>query len=132
MAEPTEPVNARRQIAGLLKQLLPADWVVLHYRPTSSNLGKPNVWVQQSTVRRAPAAPAGIDETSLTVTLAEPTISPDSADDRLEANLDILLDAIDRLTGVTRGESNRGVTAPENGFPGYDTDLTLTTSRKAI
>lgn len=123
-------MTARSEIAELLKQLLPADWYVLHYRPTQANIGKPNVWIQQTTVRRAPAAPAGIDQTTLTVTLAEPTIDPENSEDRLEANLDILLDAIDRLTGVTRGDASRGVTAPTNGFPGYDIDLTLTTSRK--
>lgn len=123
-------MSARATLADLLRPLLPETWVVLPYRPSDGNTGKPAVWLTQSTVTKRPNLARGIDQTTITATLVEPSRDPATMDDRLEANLDILLDALDRLTGVTWAEAERGVTDADAGWPGYDIPLTLTTSRR--
>jgi len=120
-------MSIRSEVADLIRSIVPATWNVLSYKPTDSNVGKPSVWIQQSTVSRLRRA---LDETKLTVTLVEPTRDPETCDDRLEANLDILLDALDLTHGLRRGDATRGVTSSEGGYPGYDIDITLTTTRK--
>lgn len=123
-------MSVRSEVADLLRPQLPADWLILPYRPTETNLGRVSVWMSQRSVERRGDLARGIDQTSLVATLVEPTRDPETADDRLEANLDLLLDALDNLTGITRGTAERGVTSDDGGYPGYDITLTLTTSRR--
>jgi hypothetical protein len=124
-------MSIRSDLADLIRPLLPESWVVLPYRPSDGNTGKPAVWLTQTTVAQRPTLARGINQTTVTATLVEPSRDPASCDDRLEANLDLLLDVLDRLEGVTWSTAERGVTDPDAGWPGYDIPLTLTSTRKA-
>ncbi len=123
-------LRPRLSLAEALKANLPSAWLVQGWKPTEINVSKAAVYVTQDEVGPYPAAPQGADETTLTVLIVEPTLDPKTSEDRLEDNLDRVLDVLDRVTALTTGKAKRGVTSAQGGFPAYEITVTLATTRR--
>lgn len=122
--------SIRAAVIDALKPLLPSSWKLVAYQTNLDSISQPVVVLKLEEVQRHPAAPQGARLITYTLTIIEPKTAPGPADDSLDTNLVLLLEAIDATPGLNWSSAKRVATDTN---PAFDVSLTfdnITTSEE--
>lgn len=116
-------MSVRSEVADELRDVVPSAWDVQDYYdvPDELDAGRPRIMLH--TARVQPGGSLGLRRHELVVWLLDPMTEPGAVDDALDANLSILLDALDAHPLLAWTEAERGTL--DESFPGYRITLTL-------
>ena len=119
-------MSARTDLADALDAATPDTWQVdPYYRvPDALEVDTTRLVVFTTTWRRGAAI--GLRQLEAVVWLIVPNVDPAVVDDVLDAQLDVLLDLLDKRSALTWTEAERGTLA--DAFAGYR--ITLTTQHR--
>ena len=122
-------MNVRTLLADQLRAALPPKWDVIDHGVTLENPTKPVVVVKQTNAAKNPGAPRMYRDFTFTLGLVEPGLDVDKVEDALDADLDLVLDALDTLEipGLLWTGADR-VTF-DSRFHGYEIHVNITTEK---
>lgn len=122
--------HPRKQLADLLKSLVPSTWVII---PEQRNFDTPTattVIVKQSEVSRLSAAQLASRQIGFTLTLVSKQTTIARAEDDLDATLPKLLDILDGIRNL--GWTTATKVAVDDKHIGYDIPITILAKKENL
>lgn len=126
MTEPDAP--ARQQLLDVLQPLLPAHWQVVADERQRDDVDATSVLLSQRTIERHPQAGTGVHLVGFTVTVTVPGTQLDTAEDRLDDDLDQFLWTLDEA-GIVWEQATKAIYGDKAPRLGYQLGLQVSTFR---
>ncbi|MFP7760908.1 hypothetical protein [Marisediminicola sp. LYQ85] len=124
-------MSARSELAALLTPLLPKTWKVITTETNVDKLDRTLLRLRQTTIARHPAAPLSKHLVTFEVRVTVPGVDAAKAEDRLDAELAILLFAINSLGGSIAWDTATKGLDPDTQGLAYELTLTASIDRPA-
>ncbi|GAB3118409.1 hypothetical protein [Glaciibacter psychrotolerans] len=118
----------RKDLAALLKPLLPRTWKIVEHQTTTDVLTVTKVTLKQLRIVRTPAAPQGAHDIEFIVTITSALTDPARAEDELDDQVNMLIHALDRA-GIPWSSAAKVL---DGDSLAYDITLTLTSTPDPI
>lgn len=87
----------RKELAALLKPILPRTWYIRDSMGTTDDVNRTIVKLKQMTIERLPQAPQGKHLIGFVVTISAPNANTQAAEDKLDDQVNALIHAVDSL-----------------------------------